>query len=56
MRHALNYSVDDLAALHAHGVTDEALGLAELRRIADQVLGVGGTWLLSWRVRLGVRA
>ena len=56
VRHALNYSVDDLAALHARGVTDEELGLADLRRIADRVLGAGGTWLLSWRVRLGVRA
>ena len=56
VRHALNYSVDDLAALHAHGATDEALGLADLRRIAERVLGADGRWVLSWRVRLGVRA
>ena len=55
MRHALNYSVEDLAALHAQGVTDEQLGLTDLRRIADRILGADGRWVLSWRVRLGVR-
>jgi hypothetical protein len=56
VRHALNYSVEDLAALRDRGVSDEALGLAALRRAADRFLGAGGRWVLSWRVRLGVRA
>jgi SAM-dependent methyltransferase len=56
VRHALNYSVEDLAALRDRSVSDEALGLAALRRAADRFLGAGGRWVLSWRVRLGVRA
>jgi SAM-dependent methyltransferase len=56
VRHALNYSVDDLAALRARGVTDEQLGLADLRRLAARILGADGRWVLSWRVRLGILA
>jgi hypothetical protein len=56
VRHGVNYSVEDLAELRARGVTDEQLGLADLRRIAARVLGPDGRWVLSWRVRLGVRA
>jgi SAM-dependent methyltransferase len=56
VRHALNYSVEDLDELRARGVTDEQLGLADLRRIAERVLGPDGRWVLSWRVRVGVRA
>jgi SAM-dependent methyltransferase len=56
VRHGVNYSVEDLAELRARGATDEQLGLADLRRTAARVLGPDGRWVLSWRVRLGVRA
>jgi hypothetical protein len=48
--------LEDLEELRARGVTDEQLGLAELRRTAERVLGADGRWVLGWRVRLGVRA
>jgi SAM-dependent methyltransferase len=56
VRLGLSWAVEDLDELRARGVTDEQLGLADLRRIAARVLGVDGRWVLGWRVRLGVRA
>lgn len=56
VRLGLSWQVKDLAELRARGVTDEQLGLAHFRRVADRILGADGRWVLSWRVRLGVRA
>jgi SAM-dependent methyltransferase len=52
----LNGMVEDLEDLQARGVTEEQLGLTELRQLAGRVLGADGRVVVSWRVRLGVHA
>jgi SAM-dependent methyltransferase len=52
----INWMVDFLDELHAHGITDEQLELTDFRAAATRVIGTRGQWLTSWRVRLGVRA
>jgi len=44
--------VEDLRHL---GISDEELQLVEYRAAAERVIGRGGCWFLSWKVRLGVR-
>ena len=45
-----------LDALRARGVTDEELGLAELRAVAERVIGDGCRWFIGYTVRLGIKA
>lgn len=45
-----------LEALRARGVTDEQLGLARFRSVAERVMGAAYPWFVSYRVRLGVKA
>lgn len=53
---AVNVMVEDLDEFYAHGVTDEQLGLAAFRAVAERIIGAGSRWFTSWRVRLGVKA
>lgn len=56
VQQAISMAVEDLDELYARGVTDEQLGLAAFRAVAERVVGAGGRWFTSWRVRLGVKA
>ena len=37
-------------------VTDEQLGPAAFRAMAEHIIGAGSRWSTGWRVRLGVKA
>jgi SAM-dependent methyltransferase len=52
----INQVVDYLEALHERGVTDDELGLTELRATAERIVGREGRCFVGYRVRLGVRA
>jgi SAM-dependent methyltransferase len=52
----INQAVDYLDELHARGATDDELGLTEYRAAAERIVGREATWLVGYRVRLGVRA
>jgi hypothetical protein len=47
--------VEFLDELHAHGVTDEQLGLTVFRETAERLIGPNRRWFTSWRIRLGVK-
>jgi SAM-dependent methyltransferase len=52
----INQAVDYLDALRERGATDDELGLTEYRATAERIVGREATWLVGYRVRLGVRA
>jgi hypothetical protein len=52
---AINWTVEDIDEFYARGVTDEQLGLAAFRSVAERIIGAGSRWFTSWRVRLGVK-
>jgi SAM-dependent methyltransferase len=52
----INQVVDYLEALHERGVTDDELGLTELRATAERIVGREGRCFVGYRVRLGVRS
>jgi SAM-dependent methyltransferase len=56
VQQAVNVMVEDLEELYARGLTDEQLGLAAFRAVAERIIGAGSRWFTSWRVRLGVKA
>ena len=55
MRLTINQVVDYLDELHERGVTDDELGLTDFRAVAERIVGREASWLVGYRVRLGVR-
>ena len=56
VQQTINVAVEGLDEFYARGVTDEQLGLAAFRAVAERVIGVGTRRFTNWRVRLGITA
>lgn len=51
----ISVMVEDLDEFYARGVTDDRLGLAAFRAVAERIVGAGSRWFTGWRVRLGIK-